>query len=157
MLGQLPLPGTTAEEPRDQRQKWQEIQRVEFSVLGYAIPPSSHCQHERRQVSSKLCFQMFNDKWRSTWDCQKVISDRGLHNRGGFAQGLVARGVQFGTIEVESPEELWRTEGHGAILKGIIQRFWRLVYEEFTEQGERLHPDAVSIWKTPTGNYKYDK
>lgn len=28
----------------------------------------------------------------------------------------------FRTIEVESPEELWRTEGHGAILKRIIQR-----------------------------------
>ena len=87
----------------------------------------------------------------STWDCQKVISDRGLHNRGGFAQGLVARGVQFRTIEVESPEQLWRTEGHGAILKGIIQRFWEACVRRIHRAGWEASPRCSEYLENPHG------
>lgn len=60
---------------------------------------------------------------RSTWDCwKKPFTDRGWHNRGDFARGQTARGVQFRTIGVKSPEQLGRTESRGAILKGIIHR-----------------------------------
>ena len=75
------------------------------------------------QPSSQACFKAFQEKW-SSWAGQphEVVTDRGLHNRGAFAQGLASRGTTVTTIGVESPEMIGRTERHGGLLKAMIVR-----------------------------------
>ena len=51
-----------------------------------------------------------------------VLTDRGLHNRGVFAQLLGAHGVSIKNIGLESPEQLGRTERHGGMWKRVAKR-----------------------------------
>ena len=96
---------------------------LSFLCLGTLYHHAAIVSTKGGQVSSKLCFQMFNDKWTQYMGLpEEVITDRGLHNRGDFVRGLTAPGVQFRTIGVESREQWGRTGRHGAILKGIIHR-----------------------------------
>jgi len=53
---------------------------------------------------------------------KQVVSDRGLHNRGEFAEGLAARGCIITNIGVESPEQLGRIERHGGLLKAMVAK-----------------------------------
>ena len=73
--------------------------------------------------SSRKCLEIFLEKWIQLFGTPtEVVSDRGLHNRGSFAQGLSARGVILRNVGVESPEQFGRVERHGGILKGMAQR-----------------------------------
>ena len=96
---------------------------LSFLCLGtlYHRQPSSVRQADR--LVPNCVYQMFNDKWTQNMGfLEEAITERGWHNRGDFPRGLTARGVQFRTIGVKSPEQLGRTERRGAILKGIIHR-----------------------------------
>ena len=100
-----------------------------FSILSFICLGTTYHQaaviqsSTTGQPSSRKCLEVFLEKWIQLFGTPtEVVSDRGLHNRGSFAQGLSARGVILRYAGVESPEQLGRVERHGGILKGMIQR-----------------------------------
>ena len=105
-----------------------DANNVRYSIL--SIVDQGTCFHQAcvvreggSQPSSQECFRAFQEKW-SAWAGQphEVVTDRGLHNRGDFAQGLASRGTVITTIGVESPEMIGRTERHGGLLKAMVVR-----------------------------------
>jgi hypothetical protein len=97
---------------------------LSFICLGTTFHQAAVIQSSTTgQPSSRKCLEVFLDKWIQLFGTPtEVVSDRGLQNRGSFAQGLSARGVILRNVGVESPEQLGRVERHGGILKGMIQR-----------------------------------
>ena len=68
--------------------------------------------------SSRKCAAKFAASW-VTWAGWPVCvtCDRGVHNRGVFAQVLSAHGVYLRTAGVEAAEQIGRCERHGGIIK----------------------------------------
>ena len=70
---------------------------------------------------SQACADAFQRTWLS-WagPPQSIVVDRGLHNRGRFAQLMSFHGIQIRFIGVEAHHQLGRGERQGHILKQII-------------------------------------
>ena len=87
-----------------------DVDNTRYSILsmvdqGTCFQQACVVREGGSQPSSQTCFKAFQEKW-SSWAGQphEVVTDRGLHNRGAFAQGLASRGTTVTTIGVESPE-----------------------------------------------------
>ena len=79
------------------------------------------CEGNGNPKSSK-CLHKFESRW-TGWAGfpAYVTTDRGLHNRGAFAKGLIANGVRLRTAGLEAPEQIGRGERHGGIIKGLMK------------------------------------
>ena len=65
----------------------------------------------------------FDSMWTRWAGWPRILtSDRGLHNRGAFARGLLANGVVIRQAALEVPEHIGRAERHQGILKGVLKR-----------------------------------
>ena len=112
---------------------------TKFQVVGYLGtlkgPPTS-----------EDCLRIFNQAW-TTWAGypKELHADRGVHNRGVFANDLGAHGIAISPIGLQSPEQIGSVERHGDLWKAIVKRVIsskRLVGEE---QIRRLTPEITMM------------
>ena len=91
-------------------------QGTNFQIVWYLRPGFG-------QPSSSECLKAFQQAWTNWagWP-KKVVTDRGLHNRGVFARTLGTMGTEIRNTALESPEQLGRTERHGGMWKATAKR-----------------------------------
>ena len=64
----------------------------------------------RGTPQSAICLAKFESQWAQWTGFPKVVTtDRGLHNRGAFARGLLANGVLVRQAALEAPEQIGRS------------------------------------------------
>ena len=96
--------------------------------------------------SSRACADAFRRVWLNWAGSPKsIIVDRGLHNRGRFAELLTYHGVQMRFIGVEAHHQLGRGERQGGILKHLLQHVVEARQLTGLRAFELLLPEAVFI------------